>query len=257
MTKTAVVYTCTHTKPEVPNERFDWLGEFLYDLKPDMVFDLGDGADMGSLSTYEERYPKQFVAQNYEADIDSYNDAQERLRHKFRHQKRKRPFWVGFEGNHEYRIKTALAKDPRLEGQRHGVSFSHLQTKQWFDDYHEYRNSAPAIADYDGVSFAHYFTTGNSPQPIGGIHHAHSLLRSRHHSSVCGHSHKRDICFDDGAHPSGIVGLVAGCYKGAEEPWAGQSNGSWWSGVVVLRDFESGMFDPEFVSMQSLRKEYA
>lgn len=257
MSKTAVVYTCTHTKPEVSNERFDWLGSFIYDLKPDMVFDLGDGADMASLSTYEDRYPKQLVARNYEADINSYNDAQERLRSKFRHLKRKKPFWVGLEGNHEYRIKKALSKDPRLEGTTHGVSFSHLQTDHWFSEYHEYDNSAPAIADYNGVSFAHYFTSGNSSQSVGGIHHAYSLLRARHHSSVCGHSHKRDICFDDAAHPSGLVGLVAGCYKGAEEPWAGQSNRGWWSGVVVLRNFNAGMFEPEFVSLDTLRKEYA
>ena len=40
--KTAVVYTCAHASPEVSNERFDWLGAFLYDLRPDYVVDLGE-----------------------------------------------------------------------------------------------------------------------------------------------------------------------------------------------------------------------
>lgn len=256
MTKTAVLYTCAHTKPQISNERFDWLGSFIYDLKPDMVIDLGDGADMASLSSYEDRYPQQVVAQNYEADIESYNDAQERIRFKFRHHKRKRPHWVGFEGNHEHRIKKALAHDPRLEGQKYGVSYSHLQTDHWFNDYHEYEYGGPAIADYNGVSFAHYFTSGNSSTAVSGIHHAHSLLRNRHYSSVCGHSHKRGVYFDDGAHPNGLIGLVAGCYKGGKEHWAGQSNHSWWSGVVVLNEWENGMFEPAFVSQKFLEREY-
>ena len=46
--KTVVVFSCAHVDPSVSNERFNWLGEFLYDLKPDYVVDLGDGADIRS-----------------------------------------------------------------------------------------------------------------------------------------------------------------------------------------------------------------
>lgn len=256
MSRTTVVLTCSHVTPEVSNERFDWLGRFLYDLKPDMVIDLGDGADMKSLNSYDTRYPQQIVNQNYEADIESYNEAQDKLRHLFRYHKRKRPFWVGFEGNHEHRIKTAIAHDPRLEGSKYGVSFSHLQTDKWFDEYHGYENSAPAIADYDGVSYAHYFSSGNFGTATSGLHHAYTLLQNRNHSSTCGHSHKRSIYFKDGAHPTGIIGLVAGCYKGADETWAGQANNDWWKGVIVKRNVENGIYDPEFISMSQLEAEY-
>jgi len=33
-------------------------------------------------------------------------------------------------------------------------------------------------------------------------------------------------------------------------------NRSWWKGVVVLREFGNGMFDPEFVSLSALGREY-
>lgn len=256
MSKTAVVFTCAHTEPDVSNERFNWLGEFIYDLKPDIVIDLGDGADMRSLNSYDTRYPQKIVAQNYEKDIESYNDAQDRLRHKFRHQRRKKPHWVGFEGNHENRIKKALAEDPRLEGDKHGVSFKHLQTKHWFNDYHEYTNSAPAIADYCGVSFAHFFSSGNYGTAISGIHHAYALLQHRNHSSTCGHSHKRSIYFKDSAHPYPIIGAVAGCFKGKDEDWAGQSNNEWWKGILVKRELENGYYEPQWISMETLRREY-
>lgn len=256
MGKTAVVFTCSHADPQYSNERFDWLGRFIYDLRPDYVVDLGDGADLRSLNTFDSTRPGAVVAQNYERDIDSYIDAQERLRYHFKHAKKRKPFWIGFEGNHEYRIKRALMHDPRLEGDRYGISFSHLQTDYFFNEYHEYENTDPGIADYDGVSYSHFFTSGGG-KALSGIHHAYQLVQHRGHSSTCGHSHKRGVFFKDGAHPNGQMGLVAGSYKGGPESWAGQANNSWWSGVVVKREIENGMYEPEFISKETLRKAYA
>ena len=235
MSKTAVVYSCAHSDPDVSN---------------------GDGADMRSLNSYDTRNPQQIVSQSYQKDIECYNDSQERLRHKFKHNKRKMPTWYGFEGNHEHRIKRAIALDPRLEGDRYGVSFSHLQTKDWFNKYTEYNNSAPGILDLDGVSYAHYFASGNYGSAMSGLHHAYSLLQYRNHSSTCGHSHKRSVYFKDTAHPEGIIGLVTGCYKGADEPWAGQSNQDWWKGVVIKRQIDNGVYEPQFISMKTLEIEY-
>lgn len=256
MSKTVIVYTCSHSDPEVDNNRFSLLGDLIYEVKPDYVIDLGDGADMRSLNTYDSRYPQAIVTQSYERDIDHYNDAQERLRWKFRHNKKKMPDWYGFEGNHENRIKKAVAHDPRIEGGRYGVSFKHLQTDHWFDEYHEYEDSAPAIADYDGVSYAHYFSSGNYGTATSGTHHAYSVLQNRNHSSTCGHSHKRSLYFKDGAHPRGLIGLVAGCFKGKNEGWAGQANREWAKGVVIKREVEQGLYEPQFISLKTLEQMY-
>jgi hypothetical protein len=221
-----------------------------------MVFDLGDGADMRSLNSYDERYPKALATQSYERDIESYNNAQELIRQPFKQNHKKQPYWVGFEGNHEHRIKRYLALNPRSEGEKYGVSFSHLQTDYWFDDYHEYENDGPAIATYDGVAYAHYFTTGNSATATSGIHHAYTLVQNLSCSATCGHSHKRDLSFKDGALPNGNIGLVVGCYKGSEEHWAGQANKGWWNGVVIKRELENGMYEPEFVSLRQILRLY-
>ena len=254
--KTVVVFSCAHADPSVSNKRFKALGQFLYDLKPDMVFDLGDGADMRSLNSYDERYPKALATQSYEKDINSYNQAQEFLRHPFKYHRKKRPYWVGFEGNHENRIKKYLALNPRNEGEKYGVSFSHLQTDHWFDDYHEYENSGPKIAIYDGVAYAHYFTSGNSSAATSGVHHAYTMVNNLGCSATCGHSHKRDIYFKDGALPNTNIGLVVGCLKGAEEHWAGQANKNWWHGLVIKRELENGTYEPEFVSLNQIMKMY-
>lgn len=253
MPKTAIVFSCAHSDPSTSNERFDWLGELIYEVNPNYVIDLGDGADMRSLNTFDGRYPEAIVSQSYQSDIEHYNEAMDRLRRKPSTRKYKRSAWFGFEGNHENRIKKALKHDPRVEGEKYGVSFKHLQTDHWFDEYHEYHNSAPAIADYDGVSYAHFFSSGNYGTAMSGLHHANSMLAHRYKSSTCGHSHKRDVKFKDAA---GAIGMVVGCFKGAEEGWAGQANLDWWKGVVIKREISNGTYEPEFVSLKRLQQLY-
>lgn len=214
--KTAIVWSCAHADPKVDNSRFDLLANLIYDIKPDYCVDLGDGADMRSLNSYDKAKPEAVVLQSYEDDIDTYNNSQERLRHPFRHRRRRRPAWFGFEGNHENRIKTALTYDPRLEGERIGLSFKHLNTNRWFDEYHEYKNSAPAIHEYDGVGYAHYVGAGNFGRAISGIHHAYALLQKRYSSTSVGHSHKRGMYFKDEVGSNGVIGAVVGCFKGAD-----------------------------------------
>lgn len=256
MTKTYCVFTCAHSSPDVDNKRFDYLGNFLYDLKPDVVVDLGDFDDLKSLNTYDTRYPQAIVSQSYEKDIEHGQEARDRLWHKFRHSKKRMPFRVGFEGNHEHRIKKAIQHDPRIEGQKYGVSFGHLQTDYWYDEYHEYANSAPSIVSYDSVLYGHYVASGNYGTAMSGEHHAHSLLKKLSHSCTVGHSHKFNYYYKGDAHPYPIHGLVAGCFKGAKEGWAGQANTEWRKGVAVKREVENGDYDLTWVSLQSLEREY-
>ena len=251
--KTVVVWSCAHASPEIPNDRFDWLGEFLYDIRPDYVVDLGDQNDMKSLNSYDNARPDRIVSQNYENDIDHGLDAQERIRHKFKKNKVKRPRYYGIQGNHEERIRTAVSLDPRIEGSRVGVSFKHLQTDYFYDEYHPYEYSAPAIAEYDGVLYSHFITQGNTKNGIGGIHQPYTLINKTHQSIFVGHTHKRGIYFRDDVKS---IACNVGSFKGAKESWAGQANREWWTGVVVLRHLENGYFDPEFVSQEALKKAY-
>jgi hypothetical protein len=252
-----VVLTCAHSDPAVDNRRFDWLGQFLYDLRPDMVIDLGDFYDMRSLNTYDTRYPQAIVSQSYQRDVEQGNEAQDRIRRKFREMKRKRPYFVGFEGNHEHRIKKAIAHDPRIEGDKYGISFSHLNTDYWYDEYHEYENSGPKLVDYDGVLYGHFLATGAMGRPMQNKHHASALIDKTNISTTVGHSHNLDYKKKADAYPRPLNGLVAGCFKGADEPWAGQANRAWSKGLVVKTDLENGDYDFQWVSLKALEKEYA
>lgn len=256
MGKTYAVITCAHASPDVSNERFDWLGAFLYDLKPDVYVDLGDFDDLSSLNSYDTRYPKALVAQSYEKDILQGQDARERIWYKFRHSKKKLPYRIGFEGNHEHRIKKAVAHDPRIEGHKYGLAFSQLETKWHYDEYHEYVNSAPSRVVRDGICFSHYIGSGNFGNALSGKRHAYGLVEKLGCSVTVGHSHKFDYFVKPESLPHPVHGLVAGNFKGKAESWAGHANYEWRSGVAVKRYVENGDYDLQWVSMKALEREY-
>lgn len=253
MSETYLVYTCAHIHPKVDNRRFSLLGELIYDLRPDKVVSLGDENDMFSLSSFDDKAQGLVQYKSYEKDIIHHGDAQERKWHRVKKNKVKKPWSIGLEGNHEHRIKRAVEQDPKLEGDKFGISFKHLENNRWFDEYYEYKNGAPAIASIGGIDFAHYIATGNYGTALSGKHHAYSLLEKRMNSCVVGHSHKRDVYFRD---DTGKCGIVAGCFKGGPEHWAGQANNEWWFGAVVLHNVGSGSFEPQFISLDMLEKEY-
>lgn len=256
MTKSAVVFTCAHSDPAVGNQRFDWLGNLIYEVRPDYVIDLGDFDDMRSLNTYDTRYPQAIVAQSYQKDIEHGQEARDRIWRRFKEMKRKRPFRIGFEGNHENRIKRAIGHDPRLEGDKYGISFNHLQTDYWYDEYHEYENNAPKIVAYDNILYAHYITAGAYGKAMATKHHAASLLDKMNMSTTVGHSHQLHYHRKASAYPSPINGLVAGCFKGADESWAGQSNRDWSKGVVIKTNIDNGDYDFQWLSMKALEKHF-
>jgi len=53
------------------------------------------------------------------------------------------------------------------------------------------------------------------------------------------------------------MGLVMGVYQDYDSGWAGESNRLWDRGIVIKRNVANGKYDPEFVSIERLKKEYA
>jgi len=92
-----------HAHPDHNNDRADWVGELLVDLKPDVVVNMGDAADMASLSDYDKG-KRSFHGRAYKKDIEAHLDFQERMWAPLRRQKKKLPRRIVLEGNHEHRI---------------------------------------------------------------------------------------------------------------------------------------------------------
>ena len=241
-----------HAKPSEDLGRFDLLNKFIKDLKPDVVVNIGDAADMHSLNTFDKGKGS-FHGASYEADINCTVESFDRTFHKTPKNIRK----VFCTGNHEHRITRVLDQSPELAGDKHGVSMNHLQLDNYFDDVVPYEGAAAGTIVVDGISYSHYLTSGAMGRPISGDNHARSLLMKGHMSATVGHSHFFDYSTHVNAAGRRMHGLVAGCFKGKKnDAYAGTSARNYRRGVCVKRMVEDGNYDLQFVSLEQLEQLY-
>jgi hypothetical protein len=257
MTKDILVVPDVHGHPDHHNDRADWLGKFILDRKPDVVVNMGDTFDMPSLSSFDKGKAS-FHGASYEKDINSGLDFLDRMWHPIRKAKRKRPYSVFIEGNHEHRLRKVLEYQPELSGSgKYGIGYKDYQLADYHNDIVYYEGQTPGIYTFEGISFAHYMVSGLMGRPIGGEHHAASLLAKNHCSCVVGHSHTVDWAVRSSPTGKRIMGVVAGVYQDYVSSWAGNINHLWWPGLVYLHGVEGGTYSPEFISLGRVRREYA
>lgn len=249
---THLVIPDQHAHFQHSNERADWLSKLIIDLHPDVVINIGDAADMPSLSSYDKG-KRQFVGRTYRQDIDAHLDFQNRLWAPVKARKKRLPRTVFCIGNHEQRISKALDLSPELDG---AIGFRDLELGQWYDDVVPYVGSTPGVIEIDGIQYAHYFVSGLMGRPIGGEHPATSLVTKRLKSSTCGHTHLADLSIRTRGDGRKIMGAMAGVFQDYDADWAGTTNDLWWRGVLVKHNVEDGTYDPEFISLKSLKQMY-
>lgn len=250
--KVHLVIPDPHAHPDHNNDRADWLGNLILDLKPDVVVNIGDMFDMPSMAGYDKG-KRSFWGRSFRKDLDAGLEFDERMWAPIRKAKKRRPFSVFTEGNHEHRLSRAIDMQPELDGT---IGFNDFDLGRNYDEVIRYQGGTPGIIDIDGIHYAHYFVSGVMGRPIGGEHPAYSLLTKHFTSCTCGHIHVADYSVRTTVDGRRIMGLVSGVYQDYESKWAGEINKLWWRGVVIKRNVENGYYDPEFVSIERLRDIY-
>lgn len=251
--KSHLVIPDPHSHWEHDNVRASLLSNLISDLRPDVVVNLGDQWDMPSLSSYDKGL-RSFQGRTYSADIASGCEFSDRLWGPIKRRKKKLPLRVFLHGNHENRIEKALQLSPELEGT---ISFNDLCLSDFYDIVVPYSGkNTPGIIELDGITYAHYLISGIMGRPIGGEHPAYTLISKGFTSCTVAHSHLLDYCIRTRPDGSRAMGLVAGCFVDYQSDWAGESQKLWWPGVVFCRNLEQGQYDPQFISLAALRKEY-
>jgi hypothetical protein len=246
--KTILVLPDSHAHPDHNNDRYEWLGKLLADLKPDYLVDIGDFWDMPSLCSYDKG-KRGFENRRYHKDIEAGIDAQDKLLHWVKKSKRKQPTRIRCLGNHEHRINRVLDLDPIMDGT---ISTKDLQSKEYgFEEY-----PFLEIVEIEGVQFSHYFASGVMGRPIGGVNLGASILAKQLQSATQGHSHLFDHAVRVRGNGTHIHGLSCGVFQDYVPPFAKASARYWSSGVVIKRGVENGEYDIEWVSMRRLKEIY-
>lgn len=249
---THLVIPDLHATPGKNNNRAEWIGCLIHELRPTVVIDLGDSADMASLSDHD-RGLRSFVGKSYKKDIEAYLDLQDKLWHRARKSKKKLPRAVRLVGNHEHRLTRIVERAPELEGT---VDYADFEWGRYYDTVVPYDGNSPGAISIDGITYAHFFASGVMGRPVSGEHPAYSLLTKHHASCTQGHVHTFDYCVRTTQDGRKLHGLVAGCAVDYKMHWPGETQKLWTTGVAIKRNVEKGQYDLEWVSLDRLKKEY-
>ena len=199
------------------------VGKYLVDKKPDVIVQIGDFADMESLSSYDQG-KKSFEGRRYSRDIEAAKEGMTALLSpiwEYNNQQRKngkkqyKPRMILTLGNHEERINRVVENDSRLEGT---ISQADLEYEKFGWEVYPYLE--PVIVD--GIAYSHYFTTGVMGRPVTS---ARALVLKKHMSATMGHNQFWDIHRDTRADGIPVLGLFCGaCYEHNEDYLGPQGN---------------------------------
>lgn len=241
-------------KPGVPIDHLEWAGKYVAAKKPDVIVQIGDFADMSSLSSYDVG-KKAFEGRTYAADVEAARKAmavlmQPIVEEQERQRRNKEKIWKPRKiltlGNHENRIPKAVNSDRKLDGL---ISTKDLGYEDWGWEVHDFLDPV----NVDGVMYCHYFTSGIMGRPITS---ANALLTKKHMSCVAGHQQGKQIATSERADGSRITGIIAGSFYQHDEDYLYSQGNKHWRGCIMLHEVTDGQCDEMFISLDYLRKKY-
>jgi hypothetical protein len=239
-----------------PGNDFSFLtsiGNYIVEKKPDVIVNLGDFADMPSLSMHEHSGTKSMEGKRYKEDIWAVREAMDALltpiyeynkRAKRNKDKQYKPRMVLTLGNHENRIDRAINNDKKLDGL---ISVDDLPYQDW--EVYPFLE----VVVIEGIAFSHYFVSGAMGRPIGT---AAAMLSKLHMSAIAGHQQGRQVAFGKRADGKGMTAMIIGsCYQHSED-YLGIQGNVHWRGLYLLHSVKDGEFDECAVPLSYITEKY-
>ena len=241
-------------KQGVPLEHLTWAGKAITDYRPDVVVNIGDFADMPSLSSHDIKGSKYFEGLRYKSDVDVAKQAMKMLlaplrelqsKQKKNKEKVYKPRLVLTLGNHENRIDRAVNNNPTLEGL--------ISTKDlgYEDDWEVHEFLHPVFIN--GVGFNHYWPVGAMGRPAAS---PSAIISKLHMSCVAGHQQGKQVAYGKRADGKPITAIVVGSYYLHDESYMDQLSNRHWRGLLVMNEVQDGHFDEMMLSIEYLEKRY-
>lgn len=235
-------------KPGVPLNHCSWIGQYIAEKQPDVVINLGDHADVSSLSTYD-RGKMDFEGRRFVQDCEAAQLASSLLLEPLA---RDAAAWSRVSthilyGNHEDRIDRFVQNHPELAG---FVNKEALGYAEYWDNVHDFL----VPVTIDGVAYSHYFYNPGNGRPYAGM--IQTKLKNVGMSFTQGHTQGIDYGMRTLSNGKRHHGLVAGsCYLHREK-YLGPQGHDHWNGIVMKYGVTEGDYDIKIVSLDSLCQRY-
>ena len=235
-------------KPDVPHDHLRWIANYALDKRPDVIVQIGDWADMPSLSLYDKG-KRCYEGRRYVKDVDAANTSLDIFEKTIEDYNRTggkpyNPRKVLTFGNHEHRIYRATMLDASLDGK---LSINDLDFARRGWECHDFLE----VVKIDEIQYSHYFISGAMGRPVSS---AAALLKARGGSATMGHVQRMDVAY----HPqTQQIGVFCGvCYQHNED-YLGPQGNSCPRQILMKHEVENGRYDLMAVSLRFLQKRYS
>ncbi len=248
--KKHIVIPDTQVRPDVDIKHLEWIGNYVAEKHPDVVVQIGDFADMHSLSSYDKG-KRAGEGARFTEDIRAAEQGMRLLlkpitREIRRSRGRWNPRLVLTLGNHEDRITRAVDADPSLEGK---LDLGDLPYGGW--EVHPFLKPVTI----DGIAYCHYFISGTYGRPVIS---ARALVKKLHMSATMGHTQLCDVYMGDTrADGKQITGLFCGVAYTHDEPYLTPQGNYYRRQIVVKHEVRDGEYDLLFVGLDYLKRKYS
>lgn len=242
--------------PDSPTDHLSWIGEYIVEQKPDVIVNIGDFADMESLSSYDKG-KKCFEGRRYQSDVMAARNAMEVLMEPLKRynakqlqtkHKRYLPELYLTLGNHEYRINRAIESDAILDGT---ISVDDLGYEDFGWEVYPFLD----MVEIDGITYSHYFCNQMNGRPVGGAS-MDTRLKNIGFSFTMGHQQILLTGIKSLNNGSRIRGAVCGSGYLHDEDYRGAQANSEWRGILVKHECRHGDYDLMEVSLDYLCRRY-
>jgi hypothetical protein len=229
-------------RPGVRIDHLEWVGKFIADKRPDVIVQIGDFADLPSLSKYD-RNTLRGENKRLKRDIDFADEAMRTLVAPFKDIPGYHPEMHLTMGNHEDRLDRFVNETPFLE---EIIGTHQLDYAKYGWKVHPFLKTVCI----DGIIYVHYFISGARGMAVSS---APALLRLQKRSAVMGHNQKTDVAFHPVTHQWAIFCGVCNLH---DEPYLTPQGNDVRRQIIVFHEVEDGKADPMFVSLRFLEKAY-
>jgi hypothetical protein len=238
-------------KPDISLDYLEWAGKYFADKKPDVIVNIGDFADMPSLSFHDVAGSMGYEGQRYKADILAVHQGMKRLMTPIQDEMRRtgwNPRLVLTLGNHENRIDRTIKATPKLDGV---MGLPDLEYERWGWEVVPFLQ--PIVIN--GVAFCHYFCSGVMGRPVTS---AQAMLTKKHMSCVAGHQQVRDVKHGYRGDGKEITAIIAGSYYLHDEEYLNHQTNNHFRGLYMLYGVDDGVIETAVaVNINHLRRVYA
>ena len=263
---TTLVIGDSHADPRFSNERFTALGNYIADVLPDNVVQIGDFGNLDSISFHNKGKPLIAEGLRLSDDLASMQDAFNRIvqpidalnkRNVLNKHKQYKPNVYWMEGNHEDRTWRYIQDKPELSG---------------FVPIHDFVGAADRgfnVIPYKeyvyigGVGFTHAPLAPSNNTPLGGKFICARAAEGSQQTVVFGHVHHRSVHSvnrNTAGNPEGtrVDAISAGCFFDYNPDYVRGNEGqlNWWRGLMLLTHIAPGEVDIATIDIRRLKEVY-